>query len=263
MLESAIKNKRTFLFIILSGIFLTNAIVAEVIGVKIFSLEGLLGTRPASIKLLGDLILDFNLTAGVLVWPIVFITTDIINEYFGKVAVRRISYMTAIFLMYIFLIIWIATLLPPAEFWVEINKLGENNSIFNINYSFSRIFSQGLGIIAGSLTAFLLGQIMDAWIFHSIRKSTGEKKIWLRATGSTLVSQLFDSFVVLFVAFYIFGGEHRWTFQQVISVGIINYIYKFSLAILLTPLLYVAHSIIDNYLGKDLSEKVIEEAATE
>jgi queuosine precursor transporter len=163
--------------------------------------------------------------------------------------------------MYIFLIIWIATLLPPAGFWLEANKLGENNSIFNINYSFSRIFSQGLGIIAGSLSAFLIGQVIDAWIFHSIRKSTGEKKIWLRATGSTLVSQLIDSFVVLFIAFYIFGGKHKWTFQQVISVGIINYIYKFSVAILLTPLLYVAHSLIDNYLGKDLSEKIIDDAA--
>ena len=149
-MESSINNKKTFLFITLSGIFLTNAIIAEVIGVKIFSLEGLLGSRPANIKLLGDLILDFNLTAGVLVWPVVFVTTDIINEYFGKEAVRKISYLTAVFLIYIFLIIWIATLLPPAEFWIENNKLGEQNTIFNINYSFSRIFSQGLGIIGGN-----------------------------------------------------------------------------------------------------------------
>jgi queuosine precursor transporter len=262
-MESAIRNKKTFLFIVLSGIFLTNAIIAEVIGVKIFSLEALLGSRPANIKLLGDLILDFNLTAGVLVWPVVFITTDIINEYFGKEAVRKISYLTAVFLVYIFLIIWIATLLPPAEFWLEINKLGEQNAFFNINYSFSRIFSQGLGIIIGSLTAFLLGQIIDASIFHKIRKSTGEKMIWLRATGSTLISQLFDSFVVLFVAFYVFGGEHQWTIAQVISVGIINYVYKFSVALLLTPVLYVAHYIIDNYLGKDLSKKIIKETASE
>lgn len=260
-MDSLVKNKKVLLFIALSGIFLTNAIVAEMIGVKIFSLEALLGTSQANIELLGGMILDFNLTAGVLVWPLVFITTDIINEYFGKEAVRKISYLTAFFLIYLFLIIWIATMLPPAEFWLEINKVGEGSSAFNIDYSFSRIFSQGLGIIVGSLTAFLLGQIIDAWIFHKIRKSTGESKLWLRATGSTLISQLFDSFVVLFVAFYIFGGSHAWTMSQVISVGIINYIYKLSVAILLTPLLYLLHSIIDKYLGLQVSEEIIEEAS--
>ena len=82
--------------------------------------------------------------------------------------------------------------------------------------------------------------------------------IWLRATGSTLVSQFLDSFVVLGIAFYIFGG---WSLGQVVSVGIINYIYKFAIAIILTPLLYVAHFIIDGYLGKEEAHKIMDEAA--
>lgn len=255
-----IKDKKFNLFIILSAIFITNAIVAEIIGVKIFSFESLLGVPAANIKLLKDFILDFNLTAGAIIWPIVFITTDIINEYFGKEGVKKISFITAGVILYVFIVLWIATSLPPAAFWLELNKTDIEGNFFNINYAYSTLFRQGLGIIIGSITAFLVGQILDVYVFHFIRKFTGSKMIWLRATGSTLVSQLIDSFVVLFIAFYIFGGAARWPMEQIISVGIINYIYKFSVAILLTPLLYVAHYQIDKYLGKGLSKEMIESA---
>jgi hypothetical protein len=253
-----IKDKKTNLFIVLSGIFLTNAIVAEVVGVKIFSFETLIGVAPAQFKLLGEFVLDFNLTAGVMIWPVVFITTDVINEYFGKGGVRRISFLTAAFISYVFIVIWIVTDLPPAAFWLEVNSTDPEGNIFNINTAFSTIFRQGLGIIIGSLTAFLLGQLVDVFTFQWLRRFTGSSKIWLRATGSTLVSQFIDSFVVLGVAFYVFGN---WSLNQVIAVGIINYIYKFCVAVLLTPLLYVAHYLIDNYLGKELAEQMIEDAS--
>ena len=255
---SFVNDKRTNLFIVLSGIFLTNAIIAEIVGVKIFSLETLMGVAPAQIHLFGEFILDFNLTAGVMIWPVVFITTDIINEYFGKAGVRRISFLTAAFIAYIFIVIWIVTDLPPAQFWLDVNSTDAKGNDFNIDFAFSTIFRQGLGIIIGSLTAFLLGQLVDVFTFQWLRKFTGSSKIWLRATGSTLISQFIDSFVVLGIAFYIFGN---WSFEQVIAVGIINYIYKFTVAVVLTPLLYVAHYLIDLYLGKELSEQMINDAS--
>ncbi|QHT71401.1 queuosine precursor transporter [Rhodocytophaga rosea] len=241
-------SKRTQLFLLLGGIFLTNTIVAEIIGVKIFSAESLLGIPPAQISLLKGFTLDFNLTAGAVLWPLVFVTSDVINEYFGPAGVKKISYATAGFVLYAFVFIFLITLLPPAAFWIDVNKATPTGDTFDINFAFGKIFRQGLGIIIGSLTAFLLGQLIDAYAFQYIRKITGNKKIWLRATGSTLISQLIDSFVVLIVAFYIFGN---WSFAQVISVAIINYIYKFIMAILLTPLLYIAHYWIDRYLGKE------------
>jgi queuosine precursor transporter len=252
------QSKKTNLFIILSGIFLTNAILAEIIGVKIFSGERTLGLQPAGWTIFGDYILDFNLTAGAVIWPVVFITTDIINEYFGKKGVRKISFITAFFIAYVFLIIVLVTGLPPAGFWLDVNTPDPDGNPFNIDYAFNIIFRQGLGIILGSLVAFLLGQLIDVYVFQKLRKITGPKMIWLRATGSTLVSQFIDSFVVLGIAFYIFGN---WSWAQVASVGIINYIYKFSVAILLTPLLYLGHGLIDNYLGKDIAEKMTEEAS--
>lgn len=254
-------NKKQTLFIVLAAIFLTNAILAELIGVKIFSMESTLGLEPANINILGYT-LDFNLTAGVMIWPVVFITTDIINEYFGKEGVKKISFIAIGCISYAFLIILLVTKLSPADFWVDVNNVDGEGNYFNMNFAFNKIYTQGLGIIVGSIIAFLIGQLLDVVIFQKLRKITGEKMIWLRATGSTLISQLIDSFVVLIIAFYILAPEgSRWEFSQVISVGSINYIYKFAIAILLTPLIYLGHYLIDKYLGKEEAEKIKTEAA--
>jgi uncharacterized integral membrane protein (TIGR00697 family) len=254
--KEILQRKKTNLFIILCAIFLTNAIIAEIIGVKIFSVESTLGFEPVQLNLFG-FILDFNLTAGAVIWPVVFITTDVINEYFGKKGVRKISFITAFLIAYIFVVIYMVTKLVPASFWIDLNNTDADGSSFNINYAFQTIFRQGLGIIIGSLTAFLIAQLLDVYIFQRLRHITGKRMIWLRATGSTLVSQLIDSFVVLGIAFYLFGN---WSILQIISVGMINYIYKFVVAIILTPLLYVAHYFIDRYLGQKEADKMANEA---
>ncbi|MBL6449188.1 queuosine precursor transporter [Fulvivirga sp. 29W222] len=255
-------DKKTNLFIILSGIFLTNAILAELVGIKIFSLESSLGFNPAQINLFGGWVLDFNLTAGVVLWPVVFVTTDIINEYFGKEGVKKISFLTVIFISYAFLIIAAVSWLSPADFWMEINSTDDDGNTFNMDYAFDKVFLQGARIIVGSLAAFLIGQLLDVFVFHKLRLITGSKMLWLRATGSTLVSQLIDSFVVLFIAFYLLAPTNvQWTFSQVMSVGIINYIYKFAIAIIMTPTLYIAHHFIDKYLGRNRAEEMMEDAA--
>jgi len=257
-MKSVQQNRKINLFIILASIFLTNAILAEIIGVKIFSAEKTLGFEPVNWSFFGQYILDFNLTAGVIIWPVVFITTDIINEYFGKKGVRKISFITAGLIAYVFLVISAVTVLTPADFWLEVNAKTPTGENFDISYAFNSIFRQGLGIIIGSLTAFLIGQLIDVYVFQKLRKITGQRMIWLRATGSTLVSQFIDSFVVLGIAFYVFGN---WSISQIIAVGIINYVYKFSVAVLLTPLLYLGHGLIDRYLGEELAEEMVKEAS--
>lgn len=260
--NTSLSKKKTNLFIILSGIFLTNAIIAELIGVKIFSLEQTFGFNPAGIPLLGGQILDFNLTAGVVLWPVVFLTTDVINEYFGKEGVKKISILTASLIAYGFIVIYLATLLAPADFWLKIIEKDNQGNQFNINYAFAIIFRQGTRIIFASLIAFLISQLLDVYIFQKLRKITKGKMIWLRATGSTLVSQLIDSYVVLFLAFYFLAPEgSKWPVAQVISVGVINYIYKFIVAVTLTPLIYLAHYLIDSYLGEKAAHKMAETAS--
>lgn len=247
-------QKKQFLFVVLSGIFLTNALLAELVGAKIFSLESSLGYQAGAF--LGR---EFNLTAGVMLWPVVFITTDIINEYFGKEGVRKISFLTVGFILYAFAMIWVITNLAPAEFWITINQTDNQGNVLNINEAFTRVFMQGMAIIAGSLVAFLIGQFLDVYVFQKLRKITGGGQIWLRATGSTLISQLVDSFVVLIVAFYFFGNP-PWSFEQVIDVAVTNYIYKFIVAIGVTPLIYLAHYLIDSYLGKEYARQITDEA---
>lgn len=252
-MQPTLEQKRNRLFIILAGIFITNALLAEIIGVKIFSVEATVGLAPAHINIMG-FTMDFNLTAGVLIWPVVFITTDLINEYFGKPGVKQISYLTAFLITYAFIIIFFAMQLPPADWWVQ-SKDADGNPV-NMHIAFNKILGQGQRIIIGSLAAFIIGQLTDVFVFQKLRQATGSKWLWLRATGSTLISQLVDSFVVLFIAFY---GVYPT--QQIVAIGITNYIYKFAVAILLTPIIYLGHSLIDNYLGKENAQKIAADAA--
>lgn len=256
-MELALEKKKHRLFIVLCGIFLTNALVAEMIGVKIFSGEQALGLSPANLKILG-FTMDFNLTAGALIWPVVFITSDLINEYFGKPGVKRISYLTAGLIAYSFVVIFLTMRLPAAGWWLDANNTDAAGNYFNMDYAFNKIFGQGQRIIIGSLVAFLIGQLTDVFVFQKLRNITGPKKLWMRATGSTIVSQFIDSFVVLFIAF-----AGTFSTAQLIAIGITNYLYKFVVAVLLTPLIYVGHGIIDRYLGKEDAQRMSEEASSQ
>ena len=257
-LSSHNQNKKNTLYLVLACIFITNAIIAEFGGVKIFSAEKLLGISPVHFMLFGSEI-NFNMSVGVLIWPFVFILSDIMNEYFGREGVRRISFITAIMIGYGFLVILGWTKMPPADFWLRLNGQDSQLRPFDINFAYSTIFRQGLGIIIGSLSAFLVSQLIDAYVFHYFRKLTGHRFLWLRATGSTIVSQLIDSFVILIIAFYLLGN---WSLEQVLKVGIVQYAYKVLLAIGLTPLIYLGHFVIDNYLGREESKELIEETNT-
>ncbi|MBX2846541.1 MAG: queuosine precursor transporter [Saprospiraceae bacterium] len=253
-MKHILQNKATVLFLILGAFFVTNALVAEMIGTKLFSVEKLFGVDPLNFKLFGETV-SFTMTAGVLLWPVVFIMTDIINEYFGPKGVRFLSFLVIGLIIYAFIMIYAAIGVPPADFFVTAYQ---DKGIEDMNVAFKGVFGQGLWIIAGSLIAFLVGQIVDVTVFHKIRKVTGEDKLWLRATGSTLVSQLIDSFVVLLVAFY-FSGVYPLVW--VLAVGLVNFVYKAVVAVILTPLLYIIHNWIDRYLGKDLSQQLQETAA--
>ena len=243
------------LYILLGAFFICNAIVAEFIGVKIFNVESMLGLAIDE-----DMPGKINMSIGVIIWPFVFITSDILNEYYGKKGVRRISFITAGLIAYASVIIITGTKLPPAKFWLDANSMDNAGNAFNINYAYKTIFRQGVGIVIGSITAFLVSQLIDVYVFHYFRKITGHKLLWVRATGSTVISQIIDSYLILFIAFYLLGN---WELKNVFSVGTVQYFYKVGLAIILTPLIYLAHNIIDKYLGKGYSDQVIDIADKE
>jgi len=251
------KNKAALLFLILGTFFLTNTILAEFIGIKIFSLEGTLGLQPFNWKLFGQEG-SLDLTAGVIWWPVVFIMTDIINEYYGRKGVQLLSFLTAGLIIYSFVMVFAAIHVTPADWWVSSYK---EQGVNDAQIAFSTIFGQGQWIIFGSIIAFIIGQVLDAFVFQKVRKITGEKHVWFRANVSTFISQFIDSFVVLYIAFVL--GPPKWSIALFLAVGTVNYCYKISVAVLLTPLIYLSRGLIDHFLGTELSAQLKAEAVGE
>lgn len=241
------QKKKANLYLILSAFFIGNALLAELTGVKIFSLGKTLESLFHGMSFNGKEFLSLDMSIGVVIWPLVFITSDILNEYFGRAGVRKISFITAALIAYSSIFLMVANKLPAADFWMENNRTMNGSNSFDINLAYNTVFRQGINIIAGSLAAFLVSQLVDAYTFSWLKKLTSHRYLWLRATGSTVISQLIDSFLILTVAFYWLGN---WSLQQVLQVGLLQYTYKVSLAILLTPLIYLMHYIIDRYLEK-------------
>ncbi len=252
---SSISLRPTRLFIVLSGLFITNALMAEFVGVKIFALEDTLGLPPLDWRLFGQSG-SLSFTAGVMLWPVVFIMTDIINEYFGVRGVRFISWLAVGCITYAFLFAYLAIELAPASWWVGV---AAGRGVPDMQAAFAATFGQGLWTIGGSVTAFLTGQLIDVAIFHRIRALTGERWIWLRATASTAVSQLVDSFVVLYIAFVL--GPQQWPIDLFLAVGTVNYFYKLLMAVLLIPLIYLGRRVIERYLGPVEADRLKAEAA--
>ena len=250
MIHNIIKDKPTRLFLVLAGIFIANAIIAEVIGVKIFSLEETLGVSKASIDLLGEKGLSFSLSVGVLPWPVIFIMTDIINEYYGVKGVRFLSFLAAILIAFAFVIFYFSIHATPDTGW---RYRGLETGVADQQAAYVQVLGQGMNIIIGSLVAFLLGQMVDAITFRRIKKATGERNIWMRATVSTLASQLIDSIVVTFVAFYLFRD---FSLATVTAWALTAYMYKFLVAILMTPMIYLIHWLIEKYLGEELAKNM-------
>jgi uncharacterized integral membrane protein (TIGR00697 family) len=212
------QSKKDTVYVILAGIFITNAIVAELIGGK------LIDVGPAVMSI------------GILPWPIVFITTDLINEYFGEKGVRKLSLITAALIAYTFIVLFFAMKIPSTGI----------SSVSTVQ--FNAVFGQSQLIIVGSIVAFLVSQLIDVSIFHFVKRRTGNKMIWLRSTGSTVISQLFDSFIVLGIAFWLPGIMDTKTY---IISGFTGYTVKLIIAVLMTPMIYLGHYIIEKYIAKD------------
>lgn len=224
-------SRRNLVYIILAGLFITNAVVAELIGSKLIQIG------------------PFIMSIGIIPWPIVFLTTDIINEHYGRVGVRKLSLITAGLIAYAFVILLLAIKVPAA---IGISTVTDEQ--------FYAVFGQSLWIIVGSLVAFIISQLVDVSIFWMLRDKTGGKMIWLRSTGSTAISQLIDTFVVLGIAFWLPG---KMTTAVFLNAALTGYTFKLIIAVALTPLIYLGHNLIEKYLGNEETEKLVIHSAEE
>ncbi len=225
-----LNSKRDLVFITLAGFFITNAIVAELIGGKLFQVG------------------PFVQSIGIMLWPVVFLTTDLVNEYYGPKGVRRLTFLTISLIGYAFIVLFIGIQVTATDFSPVSNE------------NFAKVFGQSLWIIIGSITAFLTSQLVDVSVFWALRNKTGSKMIWLRATGSTVVSQLIDTFIVQGIAFVIPGV---WTVDEYLKNASAGYVFKLGVAIAITPLIYLLHWWIDRYIGEKESRDIIKHTAEE
>ncbi len=213
-----LKNKKDIVFLVLAGFFITNAIVAELIGGKLVQFFGL-----------------FTQSIGIILWPVIFLLTDLINEYYGKDGVKKLTYITVALISFMFIILTIALRIEATSFSPVSDEV------------FSTVFGQSQWIIVGSLVAFLCSQLIDVYVFWTFRKITGNRLIWLRATGSTMVSQLVDTFVVQFIAFVLPG---KWAFSDFLVNASWGYAFKLLVALSLIPMVYLGHYAIGKFLAK-------------
>lgn len=216
------KSRKDLVFLVLAGFFVTNAIVAELIGGKLVQFFGL-----------------FTQSIGIILWPIIFVLTDLINEYFGKDGVKKLTFITMGLIAFTFILLSLAMHIPATGF----SPVSDG--------AFLTVFGQSRWIIVGSLVAFVVSQLVDVNMFWVFKHLTGEKHIWLRATGSTVISQLVDTFIVQFIAFVVPG---KWSIDEFLVNASWGYSFKLIIAIALIPLIYIGHYIIGRYVKHSAKE---------
>lgn len=226
-----LNSKKDIVFLVLAGFFITNAIVAELIGGKLVTFFG-----------------TFTQSIGIVMWPVVFIVTDLVNEYYGQKGVRKLSYVTVALIAFTFLTLFVCIEIPATKF----SPVSDS--------AFGQVFGQSKRIIIWSIIAFIVSQLVDSGIFWMLREKSGKKMIWLRSTGSTIVSQLIDTFIVQFGAFVLPG---IWTFDEFAVNASYGYAFKLLVAIAVIPVIYVVHYWIDKYLGDEVSHDMIKHTAEE
>ena len=211
-------TRRDAVFLVLAGVFITHALLGEVVGGKLVEIGG------------------WTMSVGVIPWPVVFVTTDLVNEYYGPRAVRRLTLLAVVLIAYAFVVLYLCMAVSASG----ISPVSDA--------AFAEVFGQSMWIIVGSIIAFAVSQLLDVGVFGLVRRRTGERWLWARALGSTVVSQLVDTFVINAIAF---GLPGKITGAQVIELSVTNYAYKGLIAIATVPVIYAGHGIVSRYLARD------------
>jgi uncharacterized integral membrane protein (TIGR00697 family) len=225
-------DARASLYLWISGVFVTSLVLANIIGVKLFRFDIEIGPWTIPVEH----------TMGMLPFPLTFLLTDLVNEYYGRKAARRLAYIAFSMAALAFVMIWISLQVPL--------KTGVPGTASQEAYE--NIFASSSVMYIASIIAFLCGTLLDIRIFGFFKRLTGGKYVWFRATGSTVIAQVFDSFVITFLFFMGFPlllGNDAVDFGQVLSIAFTGYILKFVIAVALTPVIYAGRWFIRTQFG--------------
>jgi uncharacterized integral membrane protein (TIGR00697 family) len=165
--------------------------------------------------------LDFSIPAGLIIYPLTFLLSNLITEFFGAKKAKLMVFTAMAMSVLSFVIIELALWLPA-------------NSQ-NIQDEFENVFGLSRLRIFSSLTAYFLAQIVDIQLYALIKKWTGQRFIWLRNNASTCISQMVDTIAIDII--FLYWGLNM-EFKQVVPIMIFSYLYKTLFSFLTTPLLY-------------------------
>jgi uncharacterized integral membrane protein (TIGR00697 family) len=201
-------DRKQRVFIFLTAFFVAALMTGDFVGGKFFVLFGR------------------NFSAGIVPFPLTFVLTDVVNEFYGTHGARRLTYAGLAAAVFVWIVINIALALPTSP----------DSPIPDA--VFRGAFGTSSRLYVASLTAYIIGQLLDIAIFQFLRKTTGHRLLWLRSTGSTVMSQIIDSLSVSFV--FLVGTK---PLGFIVANAANNYVGKLAMAVLLTPLIYLGHAV--------------------
>lgn len=230
-----VDSKRTAaqrLFLYLAALFITSLVVSNLIFQKFFY------WYPLDWEIMGNSL--FELSVGILPYPITFLVTDLISEIYGKKAANRVV-VAGIFASFFSMVILLIAGLVPAL---------PNSPIDD--QTFNQVFALSPIAVLASMIAYLLAQFIDIRIYHFWKNLTKGRHLWLRNNFSTFASQFVDTFTVvgLLCAF----GVLPW--DAFVGLVISGVVFKILVALIDTPLLYLSVGWIRSYFKLEINEEI-------
>ena len=198
--NETIYRKRDFLF----ALFVASMVMVNTLGTKIISILGI------------------RVSVGIFFVPVLFLVTDIIGEVFGRAEASRFVNMATIMLVVLFVMMGVCIAIPPNESW-------------GMQEQYAMVFGSSLRI--ASLVSFVVSQQLDVLMFSFWGKVTKGKHLWIRNNLSTIVSQLIDTTIFEFIAFWHLNA--KFTTSYIISLIIPYWLFKVVFALLDTPFCYL------------------------
>lgn len=252
---SALHARRERVFLVFAGLFLGTLTMLNILGITRFIKLFQIGE--------GDTPWVFAVAVGVLPYPITFLCTDFISEFYGR---KRANFVVLVGLLlnaWVVFILWLGTLLPgfmPNDPVTGMPPLPEWNAAAHAynetGWTFFQVKHLAFGAVTASMIAYMAAQFCDVYVFHFWKKLTNGRHLWLRNNGSTLVSQFVDTVAVILIThFYAHAlppvPEGRSLFWHLALFIITGYAFKAVCALVDTIPFYLGVKFLTGYLQID------------
>lgn len=216
-------DTRSKLFLTLTAVFTTSLVVGDLIGGKLMG-----------VPLLGQV---RYLSVGFIPFPITFLLTDLLNEFYGRRAARTVTWVGFGMACFTLAVVQLAVAAPWHPDTLQPGWPGLTPNTFDA------VFASGTRILLASMTAYVVAQLIDIAVFHRLKSLTGGKLLWVRATGSTVLSQLIDTLIIQSLVWNTTLDVPRLT-----NLIVTSWVGKVLIAVLLTPLIYAGHALVQRVL---------------